>query len=693
MRHLLAIAGMLLLAVAAAPCQTTLRYDLASGDHLVFHESIDRSVHGKDNTFATHAEFTNHLLVVADPQHPERWIIGAQRNRTAGQLLHSTTGGKDTTKADRKDFQSRLQVRGPAFAEANGYDRTALPSGPLSALREWTSQVLFEARELMPLAVEPVTIGSEWRGASLMGMVTRYAANESLHGQVCLRLDGEARDKSLTMKAWFCPSSGLLEKLEFDAKYPLFDADGAEKISFELITRSRGESPASWLNKAETQQAWVQMALSDPAIPVSSDALLAMLNSDDPHVQRRALALWYRRGTPAPSTETLARLLASSDVRVRTLTTLLAGTAANSRGLLDRAAKDDDFFVRRAATHVPSSTCALQLKGKTELPPGDYWMTLQAGPIPGWPFIVHVPEEYRDNGAFPAIVYLSGGAGRALDGMNGARNTEETGGYVLIYPQARRFWWDDASIAMMGELLREVKQSFAIDPARFYLTGMSNGGTGALLYATLGPDQFAAAAPLMGAGFDTPAKDKPLGENTSALPLLFVHGDQDPIVPMQSSAQAVERLKGMDRSAPVELILRPGKGHELSLDDNGGKVLPFFEKYERKPYPKKLHLRLRTFDEPRQYWIEVLDKSDGIAEVDAKIDANTITLKSKNIRKMRLRLRPEMFSAGDVQVVWNGNSAWQGSVPRDCAAIAATAPEGDADLGYTREVLLGGEPK
>ena len=46
------------------------------------------------------------------------------------------------------------------------------------------------------------------------------------------------------------------------------------------------------------------------------------------------------------------------------------------------------------------------------------------------------------------------------------------------------------------EVLAEVN----VDPRRVLLSGFSNGGTGALLYATLQPDRFAAVASLMGAG-------------------------------------------------------------------------------------------------------------------------------------------------------------------------------------------------
>jgi hypothetical protein len=654
-----------------AHAQTTLRYDLQNGDHLIYRESVDRSFHGKTSDFATHAEFINHVIVTADPRHPELFVVAVQRNRTKGEQLRSTVDGKDTTKADRKELEGKLALRGPAFVEASRYDRTALPLDPIPALREWAGQTIFDARELMPLPVEPISIGSAWHGASLLGIVTHYAANESLHGHDCLRLEGEDTKKIVGTKTWFCPATGLAEKIELTAKQPEGpDASLQENVSFEFVSRTRGELPGAWRSAAETSQAWLQMAMLDASMIVDPDSLLPLLSSDDTHLQRRTLALWYRRRFPPPSPEVIARLTASIDPRVHSLASLIANTSAAK----------------------PEPACAAPAKSHDELPPGDYWLTMNAGPVPGWPYIVHIPEEYRSDTSLPTILYLSGGNGRALDGMTDSRTAEETTGYVLIYPHARDYWWKPPTIEIVRELLPEVKGLFAIDPDHFYVSGMSNGGSGTFDYATLWPDQFAAAAPLMGAGFDAelnPA-EKPLGENTSALPMLFIHGDRDPIIPMKYSTEAVDRLKAMDRSAPVDLIILPGKGHELGLDQNGGNVLPFFKRYQRNPYPKKLHVRMRDLKDPRQYWIELLDKSDGLAEIDAKIEGNTITVKSKNVRKLRLRLRPELVG-GEVKVIWNGKAAWQGEVAQDCAMEVKTAPDGDLALGYSREVVLEGE--
>ena len=651
---------------ATAFAQTTLRYDLAPGDHLVFHETLDRSMQSKTNAFSTHAEWTNHVLITSDPQHPGHFLVGTQRNRAAATLVHSTTNGKDTTNSDRKDFDKRLALRGSAFVEANLFDRTGLPVDPISALREWTSQVLFDVRELMPLPTEQVVTGSSWRGTSLLGVSTRYAGNEPLHGHDCIRLEGAGRSNTFTVKSWFCPATGLVEKIEAAGKYGIFDSTIEEKISFEFTSRTRGESVATWLAAKETREAPLQMAMLHSAVPIDRQALLALLSSDDPHTQRRALALCFRRSCNL-SPQEIEPLAKSEDPRLRSLARLINVLAPKPAVCGDR-------------------------QSSVVFPPGDFWLTLDTGPTPGWPFIVHVPEEYRPDGTLPAIVDLSGGAGHALDAMNGTRATEETAGYILIYPQASDYWWEPASTALTRELLREVKTRFAIDPDRLYLSGSSNGGTGAFLYASLWPDQFAAAVPMMGAGYNTPAKEKPLGENTSALPLLFIHGDDDKIIPMQSSVDTVNHLKGTDRSAPVELTILPGKSHELSLDNNGDKALPFLARYTRNPYPHKLHIRMRDLSNPRQYWVEVLDKADGLAEIDARIEGSTIEVKTKRIRKLRLLLRPELIG-GTVNVLWNGKHAWSGSVSNNCDAIRSTAPDHDLALGYTQEVMLSGDPE
>ncbi|MBK5188979.1 MAG: hypothetical protein JJD97_12105 [Gemmatimonadaceae bacterium] len=63
------------------------------------------------------------------------------------------------------------------------------------------------------------------------------------------------------------------------------------------------------------------------------------------------------------------------------------------------------------------------------------------------------------------------------------------------------------------------------------------------------------------------------------------------------------------------------------------------------------------------------------AELRASIDdRNTIRLDAQHVRRLRLLLRPDLFAhPGDVKVVLNGRTVFQGALPSDCALYRAHA--------------------
>jgi phospholipase/carboxylesterase len=54
-------------------------------------------------------------------------------------------------------------------------------------------------------------------------------------------------------------------------------------------------------------------------------------------------------------------------------------------------------------------------------------------------------------------------------------------------------------------------------------------------------------------------------ERTNAAPVLLIHGDADPVVPVQASRQAEQVL--LDAGVLVETLYRPGIGH--AIDEAG----------------------------------------------------------------------------------------------------------------------------
>ena len=74
--------------------------------------------------------------------------------------------------------------------------------------------------------------------------------------------------------------------------------------------------------------------------------------------------------------------------------------------------------------------------------------------------------------------------------------------FILVSPQcpSGQWWtWPQLSAAL-SHLLDEVESTYAVDPERIYVTGLSMGGFGTWSLAIASPHRFAAIVPICGSG-------------------------------------------------------------------------------------------------------------------------------------------------------------------------------------------------
>jgi pimeloyl-ACP methyl ester carboxylesterase len=301
--------------------------------------------------------------------------------------------------------------------------------------------------------------------------------------------------------------------------------------------------------------------------------------------------------------------------------------------------------------------------------PGDLRRRMTSAGFEGRRYVVHVPEEYRGDEPFPLIVVLGGGPGRANQTAQSASEVARAHGSLVVYPEAHGYWWDPAPTASVRALLLEVMGLFNVDTNRVFLTGSSNGGTGAFLYATLWRDRLAAAVPLMGAGVMMFEREPLAAANVADLPMLFVHGASDEVIPPRATRETVAAIRRESKDAPVTEEILPGHGHDLFLASDDGRSLRFLEGRTRDPFPRHVRLQTRTLDYGRAFWLEVAEKDGGMAELDASIDDRTIRVTARRVRRLRLLLRRELVAPGPLRVQVNGRDAWSGEVGEDCRML------------------------
>jgi len=177
-------------------------------------------------------------------------------------------------------------------------------------------------------------------------------------------------------------------------------------------------------------------------------------------------------------------------------------------------------------------------------------------------YVVYLPREYEERESWPVILFLHGLGESGTDGLRqvgqglgqAILRAPERWPFVVIFPQKPgREEWENHEEAVMV-ILEETERNFRVDPERRYLTGLSQGGHGTMVFGAKYADLWAAIAPICGypgEGFS--------GETLRGMPIWCFHGDADTVVPVERSAEFVNAVR--EAGASVEFTIYPGVGH------------------------------------------------------------------------------------------------------------------------------------
>lgn len=174
------------------------------------------------------------------------------------------------------------------------------------------------------------------------------------------------------------------------------------------------------------------------------------------------------------------------------------------------------------------------------------------------------------------------------------------------------------------EMLADVESRFAIDRDRIYLTGISMGGGGALWYALTRPDVWAAVAALAPAA---PAAAEALAVNAFALPVRLFQGEDDPIVPAQTSRDWQRRFE--DAGVPMRYFEYPGVRHDIwNVAYKNGAVFDWFAQVKRNRYPERVRFVTESYRYNSAYWVRIDGLTPGTpAWIDARLGGSSVLAK------------------------------------------------------------------
>ena len=169
-------------------------------------------------------------------------------------------------------------------------------------------------------------------------------------------------------------------------------------------------------------------------------------------------------------------------------------------------------------------------------------------------YLLHVPPSYDGTHPVPLVLDIHGFAQRPANQQKVSRWSDlaDQEGFILVHPLGSGLplrWASHtpgapdttADVRFLTDLLDHLSRDYAIDPARVYVSGLSNGGGMAFVLSCLLSDRVAAIGTV--AGLFTYPSDacRPV----RPVPLIAFHGTADPIVPYQGGP-----LRGSLGAAP-----------------------------------------------------------------------------------------------------------------------------------------------
>ncbi|HEY5813038.1 MAG TPA: prolyl oligopeptidase family serine peptidase [Terrimicrobiaceae bacterium] len=190
---------------------------------------------------------------------------------------------------------------------------------------------------------------------------------------------------------------------------------------------------------------------------------------------------------------------------------------------------------------------------------------------------LHLPPEAQRDDKWPAILFLHG-LGQSGDdpttvlqeGLPAYLAQRPDFPFIVIAPQCPwNTWWPELS-DVLDQLLVECSDTFPIDGARLYLTGLSMGGYGSWYLATLWPSRFAAVAPICGGGIVFHGFPKQV-ERLRKTPVWAFHGAKDDVVPLVESQKLVDALR--ESGGNVKFTIYPDAAHDSWTETYGNPEL------------------------------------------------------------------------------------------------------------------------
>lgn len=203
------------------------------------------------------------------------------------------------------------------------------------------------------------------------------------------------------------------------------------------------------------------------------------------------------------------------------------------------------------------------------------WRTIKCGGKDRT-YLLYTPHGSKPSSPLVIACHGGGGNARRMDKLTGGiSKVADREKFIIVYPEGLDKHWNDgrtvnltetSDVEFISSMIDELVSEGIVDPARVYSTGISNGGFFSLYLAKKIPHKLAAVASVAATLPELYTKF----ESTEPMPVLYILGTDDPLVPYNGGevgGKVLRKKRGR--------VLSAGGAVDYWLTNNGiGDVRP-----------------------------------------------------------------------------------------------------------------------
>ncbi len=231
------------------------------------------------------------------------------------------------------------------------------------------------------------------------------------------------------------------------------------------------------------------------------------------------------------------------------------------------------------------------------------------------PYHFYIPENYDPLKQHPVVIFLHGSTGtdgllpedavKDMYGLWSRPGRAEEFIYIIPLTQRGAEWWTETGTYHIIDILNRIKQVYNADENRVFLSGFSDGGSGAYYLALYHNIPFAGFIPLNGKITVVQSEQRPIYlPNLKNKPLYVVNCGRDPLYPADDIKPFIDGMK--KAGVPVTFKVYEDGFHSMSYWNTEEPLLiDFMRTIVRNPLPRELAWETPSQSLNRAEWMEI----------------------------------------------------------------------------------------